>query len=43
MFKKSDEEMIKLVYGLGYWNYIMNSKVKVKECIFCGKCEVECI
>ncbi|NJA13020.1 aldo/keto reductase, partial [Clostridioides difficile] len=42
MFKKSDEEMTKLVYGLGHWNYTMNSKAKAKECISCGKCEVEC-
>ncbi len=34
--------MTKLVYGLGHWNYTMNSKAKAKECISCGKCEVEC-
>ncbi|MCC0633941.1 aldo/keto reductase [Clostridioides sp. ZZV15-6388] len=42
MFKKSDEEMIKSVYGLAHWNYTMNSKAKAKECIACGKCEIEC-
>lgn len=42
MFKKSDEEMTKSVYGLAHWNYTMNSKAKAKECVACGKCEIEC-
>ncbi|MGX9755197.1 aldo/keto reductase [Clostridioides difficile] len=42
MFKKSDEEMTKSVYGLAHWNYAMNSKAKAKECVACGKCEIEC-
>lgn len=42
MFKKSDEDMIKEVYGLECWNYTMNSKGKANDCIKCGKCENEC-
>ncbi|MBI6871537.1 aldo/keto reductase [Clostridium aciditolerans] len=42
MFKKSDEEMIKSVYGLEYWNYTMNGKKFAADCIKCGKCEGEC-
>ena len=42
MFKKSDEEMIKSVYGLEYWNYTMNGKKFASDCIKCGKCEGEC-
>ncbi|WML34116.1 aldo/keto reductase [Clostridium sp. OS1-26] len=42
MFKKSDEEMIKSIYGLEYWNYTMNGKKFAADCIKCGKCEGEC-
>jgi predicted aldo/keto reductase-like oxidoreductase len=42
MFKKSDEEMIKEVYGLEYWNYTMNGKKFAADCIKCGKCQQEC-
>lgn len=42
MFKKSDQEMIESVYGLEYWNYTQNNKVKSKACIKCGICEDEC-
>lgn len=42
MFKKNDEDMIKEVYGLEYWNYSMNSKKQSKNCIGCKNCENEC-
>lgn len=42
MFHKTDQEMIDNVYGLEYWNYTQNSKVKSEECISCGICEGEC-
>lgn len=42
MFHKTDAEMTEMVYGLEYWNYTQNHKVKSSDCIECGKCEKEC-
>lgn len=42
MFKKTDAEMIEMVYGLEYWNYTQNHKVKSRDCIECKRCENEC-
>ncbi len=42
MFKKTNEEMIDLVYGLEYWNYSSNTKKFAADCIQCGKCQEEC-
>lgn len=42
MFKKNDEDMTNLLLGTRYGNYTTGSKVKVSECVSCGKCEKEC-
>ncbi len=42
MFKKTNEEMVDLVYGLEYWNYSSNTKKYAADCIQCGKCQGEC-
>ncbi len=42
MFGKSDEDMIKEVYGLEYWNYAAGSAATASGCIGCRQCEEEC-
>lgn len=42
LFKKSDKEMVEMVYGLEYYNYTANTIGRAGNCIECGKCETEC-
>ncbi len=42
MFGKSDDDMIREVHGLEYWNYAEESKTFASGCIQCGYCENEC-
>ncbi len=42
MFGKSDEDMIKEVYGLEYYNYAAGSAAPASGCVACGRCEEEC-
>jgi predicted aldo/keto reductase-like oxidoreductase len=42
MFKKTDEEMVKLMKSQHNWGMLVNSTKTASDCIQCGQCERDC-